>query len=50
MRIRCMISDLAGHCGSPPALPDCSLISTERRKNGTPVMIMTTVSGSRKNT
>ncbi len=36
-----MISDLAGHCGRPPALPDCSLISTERRKNGPPVMIMT---------
>ena len=29
-----MISDLAGHCGRPPALPDCSLISTERMKNG----------------
>ncbi len=43
------ISDLAGHCGSPPALPDCSLISTERIKNGPPVMIMTTQSGSRKN-
>src|SRR6266567_622003 len=44
-----MISDLAGHCGSPPALPDCSLISTERMKNGPPVMIITIHSGSRKN-
>src|SRR6266702_4568782 len=43
-----MMSDLAGHCGRPPALPDCSLIWNERRKNGTPVMIMTTVSGIRK--
>ena len=43
-----MISDLAGHCGRPPALPDCSLIWSERRKNGTPVTIMTTVSGIRK--
>ncbi|MGY3466503.1 hypothetical protein ACVW0I_003374 [Bradyrhizobium sp. LM6.11] len=32
-----MTSDLAGHCGRPPALPDCSLIWSERRKNGTPV-------------
>ena len=45
-----MISDLAGHCGRPPALPDCSLISTERMKNGPPVMIMTMHSGSRKKT
>src|SRR5712692_3751794 len=44
-----MISDFAGHCGSPPALPDCSLISTERIKNGPPVIIMTMHSGIRKN-
>ena len=45
-----MISDLAGHCGRPPALPDCSLIWNERMKNGMPVTIMMMVSGSRKNT
>ena len=45
-----MISDLAGHCGRPPALPDCSLISTERMKNGPPVMIMMMQSGIRKAT
>ncbi len=44
-----MISDFAGHCGSPPALPDCSLISNERMKNGPPVIIMTMHSGIRKN-
>ena len=44
------ISDFAGHCGSPPAFIDCSLSSNDRRKNGTDVMIMTIVSGSRKNT
>src|SRR4051794_17340037 len=43
-----MTSDLAGHGGSPPALPDCSLISTDRMKNGPPVMIITMHSGSRK--
>ena len=44
-----MTSDLVGHCGKPPALPDCSLISIDLMKNGMPVMIMTTASGSRKN-
>src|SRR4051794_2830700 len=43
-----MTNDFAGHCGSPPALPDCSLISTDRMKNGPPVMIITMHSGSRK--
>src|SRR6202142_2604112 len=44
-----MISALDGHCGRPPAFPDCSLISTERRKKGIPVTTMMMVSGSRKN-
>src|SRR6185312_8151099 len=44
-----MIRDLVGHCGSPPAFPDCSLISYERRKNGTPVKTMITARGSKKN-
>ena len=43
------ISDFAGHCGSPPAFIDCSLISNDLMKNGTDVMIMTIVSGSKKN-
>src|SRR5664279_2865153 len=44
-----MINAFDGHCGKPPAFPDCSLISTERKKKGMPVMIMMMVSGSRKN-
>src|SRR5450759_933633 len=44
-----MISALDGHCARPPAFPDCSLISTERRKKGIPVTTMMMVSGSRKN-
>src|SRR5215203_3789402 len=43
-----MTSDLAGHCGNPPALPDCSLTSNDRMKNGPPVTIMTMQSGIRK--
>ena len=43
------ISILAGHCGSPPAFIDCSLSSTDFNTNGSDVMIMTMVSGSRKN-
>src|ERR1035437_9464300 len=35
-----MISALDGHCARPPAFPDCSLISTERRKKGIPVTTM----------
>jgi hypothetical protein len=27
-------SDLPGHCGSPPAFIDCSLISSDLVKNG----------------
>src|SRR5438045_3294099 len=42
-------SDLAGHCGRPPAFIDCSLIEDERRKKGSAVTIMITVSGSRNN-
>ena len=41
--------DFAGHCGSPPALADCSLTENDRRKKGIEVMIMTIVSGKRKN-
>ena len=44
-----MTSAFEGHCGKPPAFPDCSLISYDRRKKGIPVMIMMNVSGSRKN-
>ena len=44
-----MISALLGHCGSPPAFPDCSLTSTYRRKKGMAVMTMTMASGKRKN-
>src|SRR5262249_49366933 len=43
------ISDFAGHCGSPPAFIDCSFSRNDRRKNGTDVTIMTTVSGNKKN-
>src|ERR1700674_3005359 len=41
-------SDFAGHCGSPPALPDCSRRENEARKNGSEVTIMTIVKGNRK--
>src|SRR6187402_744725 len=44
-----MINAFDGHCGRPPAFPDCSLISNDRIKKGIPVMIMMNVSGSKKN-
>src|SRR5574338_224270 len=44
-----MISAFEGHCGRPPAFPDCSLISYDRRKKGMPVTTMMNASGSRKN-
>lgn len=44
-----MISALLGHCGRPPAFPDCSLISIDLKKKGMPVTIMMMVSGIRKN-
>ena len=31
-----MIRDFAGHCGRPPALPDCSLSLIEREKERNP--------------
>jgi len=41
-------SDFDGHCGRPPALPDCSLIMKERQKNGAPVTIIRMHHGARK--
>jgi hypothetical protein len=32
-----MIRDFAGHCGSPPALADCSLMEKDSVKKGMPV-------------
>ena len=40
--------DFAGHCGSPPAFIDCSLIRYDRMKKGIEVIIKTMVSGRRK--
>ncbi len=45
-----MMSDFAGHCGSPPELNDCSLRRNDSRKNGTEVTIMMIVRGRRKKT
>ena len=42
--------NFAGHCASPPAFDDCSLMLKEAKKNGQPVMIITIVKGRRKNT
>jgi len=41
------ISDLAGHCGRPPALADCSLMRAEARKKGREVTSMMTHRGKR---
>ena len=42
-------SDLAGHCGSPPALHDCSLSRNGSQEERHRVTIMMIVNGSRKN-